>query len=75
MRWWDEKKMRWDEKMRSNLVRREDEVKPPRPVLLRKLIEINARPERIEPQHLPRRGVRRKMCASRELQSVSRVLR
>ena len=40
-----------------DLVGREDEVKPARPVLLRKLIEINARPERIEPQHLPSRGV------------------
>jgi hypothetical protein len=45
---------------RKDLVGREDEVKPPRIVLLRKLIEINARPEGIEPEHLPGRGVPRR---------------
>ena len=36
-------------------MRREEDVKPARPVLLRKLIEINARTQRVQREHLPRR--------------------
>jgi hypothetical protein len=33
------------------LVRREDKVERPRPVLLRKLVEVDHRAQRVQPQH------------------------